>query len=99
MKLVNICCGAWTPDGHYFIFEDMNHESDRLWAVREKGEWWRRSPRGPFLLVSGPTGSFSPLVGRDGKHLYFYKAIHKLICTAWTLHPGISRRFFLTRGR
>lgn len=73
-KLANVCCGAWTPDGRYFIFQEMNHESDRLWAVREKGEWWRRSPRGPFPLVSGLTGSFSPLVGRDGKHLYFYKS-------------------------
>ncbi len=69
----SICCGAWTPDGRYFIFAETNDGYPRLWARREKGSWWRRSPRGPFLLVSEATGSDSPLVGPDGKHLYFYR--------------------------
>ena len=32
----------------------------------------RRSPRGPFLLASEANGSWSPVVGKDGKHVYFY---------------------------
>jgi DNA-binding winged helix-turn-helix (wHTH) protein/Tol biopolymer transport system component len=72
-KPVNVCCGAWTPDGRYFIFADTNEGLLRLWALREKGSWLQRSPRGPFLLVSEAAGSYSPLIGRDGKHLYFYR--------------------------
>lgn len=66
-----ICCGSWTPDGRYFIFVESASPS-RLWALREKSHWLRRSPTGPFLLVSQADGSWSPLVGRDGAHLYFY---------------------------
>jgi DNA-binding winged helix-turn-helix (wHTH) protein/Tol biopolymer transport system component len=66
------CCGTWTPDGRYFIFVDSSQYVSRLCALREKPEWWRRSPRGPFLLASEATGSWSPLVSRDGNHVYFY---------------------------
>jgi Tol biopolymer transport system component/DNA-binding winged helix-turn-helix (wHTH) protein len=66
------CCGTWTPDGRYFIFVDNSQALSRLYALREKREWWRRSPRGPFLLAAEATGSWSPLVSRDGKHVYYY---------------------------
>ena len=72
-ELKSVCCGAWTPDGRYFIFADTDTDAPRLWALRERGSWWRRNPRGPFPLISEPTGSLSPLVGRDGKHVYFYR--------------------------
>jgi len=64
--------GTWTPDGRYFIFVDASSARSRLWALREQGSWWQRSPRGPFLLAAEPSGSWSPFVGRDGKHVYFY---------------------------
>jgi len=66
-----ICCGTWTPDGRYFIFTEL-WERRRLWVLREKGDWWKRSPRGPFLLESQSNGAISPFVGRDGQHIYFY---------------------------
>lgn len=66
------CCGTWTPDGRYFIFVDNSQALSRLYAVREKREWWRRSPRGPFLLAAEATGSWSPLMGHDGTHIYYY---------------------------
>ncbi len=66
------CCGSWTPDGRYFIFVDSSQYISRLYALREKPDWWRRSPKGPFLLASEATGSWSPLISRDGHHAYFY---------------------------
>lgn len=66
------CCGTWTPDGRYFIFVDTGQSPSRLWALREKGDWLRRSPRGPFLLASEATSSWSPLVGKDNKRVFFY---------------------------
>jgi Tol biopolymer transport system component/DNA-binding winged helix-turn-helix (wHTH) protein len=65
-------CGTWTPDGRYFLFVDHSQPVSRLYAIREKHEWWRRSPRGPFLLAAETTGSWSPLVSLDGKSVYFY---------------------------
>jgi Tol biopolymer transport system component/DNA-binding winged helix-turn-helix (wHTH) protein len=64
--------GTWTPDGRYFLFADTSQRESRLYAIREKQEWWRRSPRGPFLLAAEATGSWSPLVSLDGKDVYFY---------------------------
>jgi len=68
------CCGTWTPAGRYFLFVDFSQAQKRLYALREKGEWWRRSPRGPFLLAAEATGSWSPLASRDGTHVYYYGA-------------------------
>ena len=65
-------CGTWTPDGRYFLFVDSSQPVSRLFAIREKHDWWRRSPRGPFLLAAETTGSWSPLVSLDGKNVYFY---------------------------
>ena len=67
-----ICCGTWTRDGRYFFFVEFADQIPHLWALREKGTWWRRNSAGPFQIASGPTGSWSPLIGRDGKHIYFY---------------------------
>jgi eukaryotic-like serine/threonine-protein kinase len=68
------CCGTWTPDGKYFIFVEAG-DRPRLWALREKRDWLRRSPSGPFLLASEATGSWGPLVARDGRHLYYYTTV------------------------
>jgi eukaryotic-like serine/threonine-protein kinase len=68
------CCGTWTPDGKYFIFIETG-ERPRLWALRERGNWIRRSPPGPFLLASQATGSWGPLVARDGKRVFFYSSV------------------------
>lgn len=66
------CCGTWTPDGKYFLYTENVEPNSRLYAVREKGSWWRRSPSGPFLLASEATGAMSPLVSRDGSHVFYY---------------------------
>jgi len=62
----NMCCGNWTPDGRYFIFEG----NQRLWAVRE-GFVTRRAGQQPVQLNTGLLAATNPLVGSDGKRLYF----------------------------
>jgi Tol biopolymer transport system component/DNA-binding winged helix-turn-helix (wHTH) protein len=66
------CCGTWTPDGRYFVFVENSRPATRLYALREKRDWWRRGSPGPFLVAAEATGSWSPLVGRDGGHIYYY---------------------------
>jgi len=66
------CCGAWTSDGRYFIFTSARGGPSNLWAVREKGSWWRRSAPGPFQLTFGPDSPWGSTPGRDGRHVFFY---------------------------
>jgi Tol biopolymer transport system component len=66
------CCGSWTSDGRYFIFNSSRTGRSNLWALREKGSSWRRSARGPFQLTFGPDSPWGGTAGRDGRHIYFY---------------------------
>ncbi len=66
------CCGAWTPDGRYYVLTSMHGGHMNLWALRERGSIWRRSPRGPFPLTDGPDSPFGGTPSRDGLHIFFY---------------------------
>jgi serine/threonine protein kinase/Tol biopolymer transport system component/DNA-binding winged helix-turn-helix (wHTH) protein len=71
------CCGSWTPDGRYFVFTSSHGGAINLWALREHGSFWRRSPRGPFQLTSGPDYPFGGTPSRDGLHLFFYNGVRQ----------------------
>jgi eukaryotic-like serine/threonine-protein kinase len=60
------CCGEWTPDGKYFVFQSQG----QLWAVRETGSLLRKVSHAPVQLTSGAIAYFDPLPGKDGKKLY-----------------------------
>ena len=74
------CCGNWTPDGKYFIFQasvkappiDLKTSWGiaNVWALREKVGWFQRTKRGPFQLTNGPLAMFFPVPGADGKRLF-----------------------------
>lgn len=59
------CCGKWTTDGKYFIFQS-NHQ---IWALRQKGSFIQSEPK-PIPLTSSPLSLSSPLPSRDGKKLF-----------------------------
>ena len=60
------CCGKWTPDGKYFVFES----DGQIWAVRERGNLLRRVSRAPVQLTSGAIIYSDPLPDKDGRKLY-----------------------------
>lgn len=65
------CCGVWTPDGKYFIFQSMNNGRTDLWAMRERKGWWDISSGRPFLLTSGLADGYSfPAVSADGRQIF-----------------------------
>jgi Tol biopolymer transport system component/DNA-binding winged helix-turn-helix (wHTH) protein len=64
------CCGNWTADGKYFVFQSTRNGRTDLWAVRENGRFLRESDRKPMQLTTGPLNYFAPLPSRDGKRLY-----------------------------
>ena len=71
----NECCGSWTSDGRYFIFTSSQGGSSNLWALRERGSFWRRSPRGPFQLTFGPNSPIDGAPGRNGRHIFYYNGV------------------------
>ena len=70
----NECCGAWMPDGRYFIFASTRGGSWNLWAVREKKDWWRKTNPDPVQLTVGQMSSQAPLPSTDGKKIFFVGA-------------------------
>ena len=65
-----IRCGGWMPDGRNYVFVEM--ATKRLWTLPERRKWWRRASAGPFPLPTLPDWAWSPLAGRDGRHIFFW---------------------------
>jgi eukaryotic-like serine/threonine-protein kinase len=61
------CCGVWTPDGRYFIFQSTRNGRTDLWAIREKTNLLQHGKSHPIQLTSGPMSFLGPNVSRDGK--------------------------------
>jgi serine/threonine protein kinase/Tol biopolymer transport system component len=64
------CCGNWTPDGRYFVFQSTRNSRTNVWSIREASGLFRRSGRDPVQLTSGQMNSFMPVFSRDGKKLF-----------------------------
>jgi len=64
------CCGKWTADGNYFVFQALRDGKWNLWAIREKASLFRRAGRVPVQLTDGPMDFGSPLPSKDGKRLF-----------------------------
>jgi eukaryotic-like serine/threonine-protein kinase len=60
------CCGRWTGDGKYFVFESRGN----IWAREEKRGLFRKGDSAPVQLTSGPMTFSRPLPSRDGKKLF-----------------------------
>jgi Tol biopolymer transport system component len=64
------CCGSWTPDGRYFIFQVRANNTYHIWARQEQIGFFGSSSSDPVLLTSGPLNYRGPLLSRDGKRLF-----------------------------
>jgi len=68
------CCGNWTPDGKYFVFQSTRNGKTNIWARREKQGFFR-SPSEPVQLTSGGMNNFAPTVSRDGRQIFVIGAV------------------------
>jgi serine/threonine protein kinase/Tol biopolymer transport system component len=67
----NECCGKWTPDGKYFVFQARRDATDDLWAINDRAAFFRAAPPpDPVHLTTGPMNVGSPMPSRDGKKLF-----------------------------
>jgi serine/threonine protein kinase len=59
------CCGKWTADGKYFVFQSKS----QIWALAQKSGFLGSAPK-PVPVTSSPLSLSSPLPSRDGKKLF-----------------------------
>jgi eukaryotic-like serine/threonine-protein kinase len=60
------CCGSWTPDGKYFVFESQG----QIWAARRAGCLFCKVNREPVQLTAGTVSYGYPLPSKDGKTIF-----------------------------
>jgi Tol biopolymer transport system component len=65
------CCGKWTPDGKYFVFESFRSGHTNIWALREGAGWLTGHPK-PVQLTNGPLDFSYPVPSRDGKKIFAF---------------------------
>ncbi len=69
----NECCGRWTPDGRYYVFEgEAGGGAHDIFALAESRGLFSRSPREPIRLTFGPLRFEAPLVSMDEKELFVF---------------------------
>ncbi len=64
------CCGNWTADGKYYVFQSFKGGSNNIWVVSERSVWWEKVAHEPVQLTTGPLQFSSPLPSKDGKKLF-----------------------------
>jgi Tol biopolymer transport system component/predicted Ser/Thr protein kinase len=69
------CCGNWTPDGRYYVFESTHNGRKNVWSVREAAGLFRKSGGDPVQLTSGQMESAAPVFSRDGKKLFIIGSV------------------------
>lgn len=65
------CCGKWTPDGKYFVFESFRGGHTNIWALAEHGGWFSAHAK-PVQLTNGPLDFSDPVPSKDGKKIFAF---------------------------
>lgn len=68
------CCGNWTPDGKFFVFQSDRLEGSNVWILPEKA--WGARATSPVQLTAGPLNFLGPVPARHGNQVFFTGA-HK----------------------
>jgi Tol biopolymer transport system component len=64
------CCGLWTSDGKYFVFQATREGATHIWALHEGSSFSRDRPPEPTQLTFGPTEFLGPTISPDDKRLF-----------------------------
>ena len=64
------CCGQWTPDGKYFVFQSTRNGVSNTWAIPERGGPFRKTTGQPVVLTAGPMNFLAPVPSKDGKKVF-----------------------------
>lgn len=59
------CCGTWTADGRYFVFQSSHGGNPDLWRLDGMGS------SNPVQITNGPLSFEAPIADRTGHRIYF----------------------------
>jgi Tol biopolymer transport system component/DNA-binding winged helix-turn-helix (wHTH) protein len=77
-KVFGGCCGRWTSDGRYFIFQTRRNARLDLWALPEEKRFhWRKREEKPTQLTAGPLNFEYPLPSKDDKQIFAIGTSHR----------------------
>ncbi|HZC35716.1 MAG TPA: winged helix-turn-helix domain-containing protein, partial [Chthoniobacterales bacterium] len=65
----NECCGNWTPDGKYYVFQSLRNGKTNLWLLPDQTGSFRPHAK-PLQLTNGPLDFTFPVVSKDGKKIF-----------------------------
>lgn len=63
------CCGSWTSDGRYYVFQATRDGSTNLWRINEKPGLF--GSRKPVPITNGPLSYQAPVTARSGDRVFF----------------------------
>ncbi|MGB7168739.1 MAG: winged helix-turn-helix domain-containing protein [Acidobacteriaceae bacterium] len=64
------CCGSWTDDGRYYVFQSARGGDSNIWAIPERGGLLG-SPQKPISITNGPMSYQAPITERGGRRVFF----------------------------
>jgi serine/threonine protein kinase/Tol biopolymer transport system component len=64
------CCGAWTSNGQYFVFQSSRQNISSIWARAERADLFRKVSPEPIQLTTGPLSFSDPVPSKDGKKVF-----------------------------
>ena len=64
------CCGKWTRDGRYYVFQSFRKGANNIWALAEEAHWFGHGE--PVQLTNGPLDFSYPVLSRDGKRIFSF---------------------------
>ncbi len=65
------CCGNWTGDGSYFVFQMTHNGMTNIWGMTEKSSFFGQRPSAPWQITNGPLSYQAPITARTGHQIFF----------------------------
>jgi Tol biopolymer transport system component/DNA-binding winged helix-turn-helix (wHTH) protein len=65
------CCGNWSSDGKYFVFQSWRNGRSDIWIIRERKGFLGERPGEPVKLTTGELSASAPVFSRDSKRIFF----------------------------
>jgi serine/threonine protein kinase len=63
----NECCGSWTPDGRYYVFQAVREGGSNIWVLPDSSSLFRRTQNQPMQLTTGLLFFSAPVPSKDGQ--------------------------------
>lgn len=63
------CCGNWTADGNYYVFQSTRNGNSNLWKIDERPNIFFSSK--PVQITNGPLSYQGPITSRIGDRIFF----------------------------